>query len=110
MNDSASRILGMIGLAKKAGKIVCGTDAVIEAITSGDPKRKPALTVCASDASERTKKQLADKCAYHSVTLITVDVTKDELALSVGKKDGQMSACAITDRGIAEKIILLGKG
>lgn len=103
---SAARILGMLGLAKRAGKLVAGTDAVIAAVAS---QKKPDLCVCASDASERTKKQLADKCAFYGVTLVTVASAKDELASALGKKDGQTSACAVCDRGMAEKIILLGK-
>ena len=61
----SARILGMIGLAKRAGYLLCGTDAVISSAASG---KKPPLVVCASDASERTKKQLSDKCATYGVT------------------------------------------
>ena len=102
--SNTPRILSMLGLAKRAGKLVCGTDAVIAAVTS--PK-KPDLVIAAADASERTKKQLADKCATHSVKLVFSGMKKDEIAPAVGKKDGQTSACAVCDRGMAEKIIFL---
>ena len=100
----SARVLGMIGLAKRAGYLLCGTDAVISSAASG---KKPPLVVCASDASERTKKQLSDKCATYGVTLAVIPCTKDELARYAGKKDSQLSAAAVCDRGMAEKIIIL---
>lgn len=101
---SLDRALGMLGLAKRAGYLVCGTDAVISAVAS---KKKPALVVCASDASDRTKKQLSDKCATYEVAYMEVPCEKDILARSIGKKDSQISAAAVCDRGMAEKIIIL---
>lgn len=98
------RALGMLGLAKRAGYLVCGTDAVISSVTS---KKKPALVVCASDASDRTKKQLTNKCATYEVAYMEIPCDKDVLARSVGKKDSRISAAAVCDRRMAEKIIIL---
>ena len=46
-----SKILGVIGLAMKAGKICFGADSVEENIE----KRKVKLLIIAEDSSERTK-------------------------------------------------------
>lgn len=102
--STLDRALGMIGLAKRAGYLVCGTDAVISSVTS---KKKPALVIASSDASERTKKQLSDKCASHGVKYLVISCEKDALARAIGKKDSQISAAAVCDRGMAEKIIIL---
>ena len=93
-------ILRMLGLAKRARKLAVGTDAAINAVRSG----KAALALVASDASERTKKQIADKCASYGVTLIPLAADRSALAAALGSKDGQTSACAVTDRNMAIKI------
>ena len=96
-------ILRMLGLAKRARKLAVGTDAAIDAARSG----KAAAALVASDASERTKKQIGDKCASHGVPLIRLEADRSALAAALGSKDGQTSACAVTDRNMAIKILSL---
>ena len=55
---SKSRVLGLIGLSAKAGKIEFGADAVEEVIT----RKKAKLVIVAEDASERTKKNFEFLC------------------------------------------------
>ena len=50
--------MGLIGLATRAGKIVFGTDACLEQII----KRNAKLVIVAKDASERTIKNIKNKC------------------------------------------------
>ena len=50
------RVLGMLGLAAKAGKITFGADSCKEAIM----KNKVKLIILAQDASERTKTKFID--------------------------------------------------
>ena len=99
MPDTAA-ILRMLGLAKRAGKLAVGTDATLNAARSG----KAAIALVASDASDRTKKQIGDKCAAYGVTLIAIEADRSALAAALGSKDGQTSACAVTDRNMAIKI------
>ena len=83
-----ARLLGMIGLAKRAGRLVCGTDAVISAVSSA---KKPQLVIAADDISERTKKQLSDTtqkaakkirlCAWISITAIILAAAMCALAV-----------------------------
>lgn len=100
----SARLLGMIGLAKRAGRLICGTDAVLSAVSSA---KKPQLVIAADDISERTKKQLSDKCAHYGVTLLTIPVGRDALASAIGKKNSFVSAAAVTDRSFAERICFL---
>lgn len=106
-DDSARAILNMLGLAARSRRIVVGTDAVIAAVRS---KVKPYVAAVASDASERSRKQIADKCAFNGVTLITLAASRAELAAAVGKKNAQCSVCAVTDRNMAKKIDILYHG
>ena len=92
--------LRMLGFAKRARKLAVGTDASLNAVRKG----KAALVALASDASERTRKQVADKCAFYGVTLVVLEADRSALAEALGSKDGQTSACAVTDRGMAIKI------
>lgn len=100
-NKSTTRaILRMLGLARRARRLAVGTDSVLNAARSG----KAALVVLASDSSERTKKQIGDKCAAYGVPLVAPDADRQTLADALGFKDGQISACAVTDRNMAIKI------
>lgn len=57
------KILGMMGLAKRAGRLLGGQEMVLDAIRSGDAE----IVIITTDASENTKKLIRDKCAYYHV-------------------------------------------
>lgn len=92
MNQS-SRLSGVIGLARKAGKLVFGGELTVKAIRSG---RKPALVCLASDASDNTVKRIADGCAHHRVELARLPIGKAELGRCIGHTT-DVSVVAITD-------------
>lgn len=88
------RARGVVGLAMKAGRLVSGGFAVERAL-----KRGAALAVIVDDeASENTKKQLRDACAYRRIPLYELG----GLGRAIGKEE-RMEA-AITDRGFAEML------
>lgn len=62
MND---KIKGMMGLAKRAGKLIGGQELVLEAIRSG----KAEIVIITTDASDNTKKMFRDKCDYYHVPI-----------------------------------------
>ena len=101
------KLLGAVGICRKAGKLVIGTDAVCEALAAN---RKPRAVFAASDVSGNTAKRLRDRCGYYGVELWVFPVTGEELARAVGKT-GKCAAGAVTDeqlcrllRGAYEKI------
>ena len=53
-----NKVLGLIGLAMKAGKVVFGADSVEENIL----KRKVKLVIISEESSERTKKKFIEIC------------------------------------------------
>ena len=54
-----NKVLGMLGISAKAGKIASGTDAVLELIE----KEKAKLIIVATDAAERTKENFIYKAS-----------------------------------------------
>ena len=97
-----NRLLSMLGLSRKAGKLKCGEFSVEESIKSG----KACLVVIAGDASGNTKKRFHDMCEYYEVPLIEYS-TRTELAKAVGKE--LTASAAVCDEGFAESMIKLFK-
>lgn len=96
--DGAMKLLGF---CRRSGKLICGVGQVMAAVTG---KRPPAVAVLAADASERTEKQLSDKCSYYGVRLYRAEVSGEELAHVFGKS-GTVMAVGAADDGIAKQII-----
>ena len=96
-----NRMLNMLGLCMRAGKIISGEKACIQAIRMG----AACAVVLDKSAAKNATKSVTDACAYHEVPLIFAP--EDELGFAIGKP-GRMVA-AITDPSMAERIIQLGK-
>ena len=96
--NKTDKVLSMIGLCTKAGKIKSGEFAVEKCIKEG----KAQLVVVAADASEATKDGYRDSCEYYKVP-IRIYGTKEELGIACGKEF--RTAIAITDTGMAETVI-----
>lgn len=95
-NIQKQKLSSLIGLSRRAGRLLCGTELTISAVQTG--KAKLALLAC--DASERTKKQLRDKCFSHSVKLVELPLSCDDLARAAGKS-APIAAMAISDKNFA---------
>ena len=95
------KVMSLIGLANKAGKVTTGEFSVERAIRSGHA----CLVVTARDASENTKKRFADKCTYYQVPLLTYSV-KADLGRITGHEE--RASLAVTDPGFAKAIIAAG--
>ena len=95
------RIKGMIGLARRAGKVIMGT----ELITLAFPKGKVRLVIIACDSSDGTKEKLTHKCEYYKIPSLVLDIEKEELGALLGKSS--VAAVAICDNGFATEIARL---
>lgn len=98
MKAQLSKYLGLCAASRSA---VCGSELALSAI-----RRNPAkvyLMILAQNASARTEKQITDKCAYYKVKLVRPGLTMEELSDALGKSS-LCAACAITNKGLAEKI------
>lgn len=92
------RILSMIGLATKARAVVSGEFSVEKAVKAG----KARLVMIADDASDRTKKNFKDSCAYYKIPLV-IYKDKETLGHSMGKQF--RASLAILDSGFADSLL-----
>lgn len=96
------KIENYMGLCRAAGGVTTGFDLVL-----GEVRRKKALFVLiADDASERTAKQISDKCEYYEVKCFPAGLTSDELAQVLGKRSS-CAAAAFTGKGPCRPLLSL---
>ena len=89
----------LIGLCRVAGGVTVGFDAVMAEIRGGRAK----FVLVASDASDRTRKQLHDKCNYYHVTIFDGTYSSARLAEILGKQS-LCAAAAFTGKGPSEAV------
>ena len=92
------KVLSLLGLATKAGKIVSGEFSVEKAVKS----EQAYLVIVAEDASDNTKKMFRNMCEYRDVPLYYYS-NKDTLGHAMGKQFRVSIACL--DEGFAKAII-----
>lgn len=95
-----NKILSMVGLAVRAGKVVSGEFMTEKAIKSFDAE----LVILAKDASENTKKKFQNMCEFYETPLIYYS-DKDEIGAAIGKEF--RVSLAITDEGFSKAITKL---
>lgn len=94
-----ARALSMIGICKKAGRLLSGVPLVCDALREG----RVHLVVYASGAAENSVKRVRDKANSYETAILAVETTPEDLAKSIGKP-GAVAAIGITDAGFAEAI------
>ena len=88
------RVLSMLGMAARAGKIESGEFSTEKAVKSG----RGRLVIVAEDASGNTKKMFTNMCKYYEVPLVVFG-TKEELGHWIGK--AYRASICILDEGFA---------
>ena len=94
------KLLSLLGLARRAGKLALGADAAEEALCGG----KAALAVLAADISPRTEEAARRAAARYGVPVCKLRWTMDRLGAAVGKRAGVI---AVKDAGFAGAIAAL---
>ena len=92
----------MLGLAKRSGSTVIGTDLVTKALPSGKIK----LVIYASDSSDNTEKKITDKCKFYGVNCIKTDYYGEEIAHAIGSV-GIVCVVGIANDGFSKELISL---
>ncbi len=92
------KVLNLIGLAQKSGKIMSGESGTEKAVKSG----RAVLVILAEDASGNTKKKFQDMCRFYKVPL-RIHAAKDYLGHAMGKES--RASLAVTDDGLAQAIM-----
>lgn len=91
------KVLSMIGLAVKAGKVRSG-----EFLTEKEVKSyKAFLVIVAGDASDATKKKFQNMCEFYQVPFYLYG-DKDSLGHAMGKEF--RASLAVSDEGLAKSI------
>ena len=98
--SETAALLGALGICAKAGKLICGTPLICEALKA---RKSIYLVVETSDNSENTQKRLRDRCAYYGVEKHRLEIDGDTLARALGKS-GRVSAAAITDEQLCRLV------
>ena len=93
------KVLGALGLARRAGKLVIGTEMCEESVKNGSAQ----ITFIASNISQNSEKKIKSVLKNTDSPYMTLQTTKEELAAKLGKK-AFAAAVSITDKGFAEII------
>lgn len=93
-----NKIYGLLGLARKAGKISFGTQSCIEAIE----KRKAKLVIIAEDCSDRTKKNFEDISNTANVPIRVIG-TIENISKCIGQNN--KAVIVVRDENFAKEII-----
>lgn len=95
MND---RVLGMVGLAVRAGKVRFGVFMTEKAIDEGCA----SLVIASEDIGASNRRRIENRCKDCDVELMFYS-DKQSLSRAAGKKD--MPVLAICDEGFAKAIV-----
>lgn len=97
-----NRVLSLLGIARRAGRLSLGHDAVQESIEKGEAK----LVLLARDISPRTAEKVQDTAKRQGVPLIGMADTMDEIGMALGKRIGVLS---VNDQGFAKRLTELAE-
>lgn len=110
-DKAVSKALSYIGFAAASGRLTAGTDTVLDEVRRASRRGVQAdiIVFLAKDASERTKKQIRDKCSFYGVSLI--EAAKSYALSDAAGKKCALSAVCVTDRNLARAVRrALGEG
>ncbi|KXG76925.1 putative ribosomal protein YlxQ [Fervidicola ferrireducens] len=88
----------LLGIARKAGKVIAGQEAVERAVLS----KKVCLVIISEDASFNTKDKFISICKSRGINCIIYG-TSDVLGKSIGKEARKI--IGITDKNFSKEIL-----
>lgn len=99
MAQQMNKLLSMLGMARRAGRLSMGHDMAAKSVASG----KARLLLFAKDISDRSKKDMLfltekQQC---SIDVVQLSATIDEIHFAVGYKAGILT---VDDENLAAKI------
>ena len=97
-----NKILNLLGLAQRAGKLIIGYDAVHQALV----KHQLKVLIIAADISTNTEDKIMSAAKHDKKILVINNFTADELKQALGKKT---KLIAIKDAGFNKAIKKLTK-
>ena len=97
MND---KLLSLLGLCRRAGKITLGCDPVIDSVKN----KEASLVIFARNISDNTRKTVLNAVAQSGVRVIKLDYDKEDISVSLGRL---CAVASINDEGFAKKLLSL---
>ena len=95
---NCNKVLSLIGLSTKAGKIVSGEFSTVKAVKTG----KAFFLIVPDDSSDNTKKHFSDMTAFYEVPIYFYS-DKVGLGNAIGKEF--RASLAVTDENLANAVI-----
>ena len=95
-----SKFQGLLGIARKAGKIVPGTERVRDSIRNGGEIK---IVFIASDVSDNTKKRVVNCCDYYGTGYRTLGIDSESLGNAVGS--GICACIGVIDKRFAKALL-----
>ncbi len=92
-----NKVYSLLGLSKRAGKIVSGETACVQAIRSG----QAVLVLVTQDASQNTVQKFQNACHHYQIPLCIYG-NKEDLGKALGTDI--RAVAAITETGFGRKI------
>ncbi|MCD2256261.1 L7Ae/L30e/S12e/Gadd45 family ribosomal protein [Agrilactobacillus fermenti] len=99
MDENTQKLMNLLGLAMRAGKIITGESMVQQALVNG----KLALVYVAQDTGASTKKKFKDKTEFYHVP-IHDELTTEQITQAIGRP---RKILGITDKGFAKGMVKL---
>ena len=91
------KVLSFLGLSKKAGKLVSGTELVLDSVRNN----KSHLVIIANDISELSEKTIIKTLTYYKTEYVKY-ATKSELGTSLGYDE--RAVVSVNDKGFADAL------
>ena len=98
--ESQAKLLGMLGLCMRAGKLIIGTEQVFLAMQK---KEKPYLVFVSEGASDKAKERIGFKCEFYDIPLILLRLPAEELGKRLGKSYAPVCV-GVADEGFAKRL------
>ena len=93
------KLRGILGLARRAGKITFGSDAAVRDINEG----RAGVVVIARDISVRTERIIQAACRQNGSKIVKVPLDKLELGHAIGR--GETAIAAVTDKAFSARVL-----
>ena len=98
--ETNDRLMNLLGLARKAGKLELGGEAVKQAVH----KRQAKLVLLSADLSENTARSVCAEAENSGVRIVTLSEGMDAVQAALGRRAGVI---AVIDGGFAKALLKL---
>ena len=99
MAKNTEKFLSMLGLCRRAGRVVIGTPLVTGSLPSGKVK----IVYYTYDASSNTKKRITDKCKFYNVNSVMVEIPSERVGKMVGM-NAPVCVIGVTDDNFSKQL------